>query len=73
MSFLHYFHAAISNHPSEMPKKLSCLNDGLTGLTVVETFQVENGQPIDQWLSRLLIELLKCAISSQPRAVEQRD
>ena len=35
MSFLHYFHAAISNHLSEKPKNMSCFTWPLDiGLTV---------------------------------------
>ena len=30
MSFLHYFHAAISNHLSEKPKYVRLINTGLT-------------------------------------------
>ena len=43
MSFLHYFHAAISNQLSEMPKNMSyfiwSLNTGLTVYLVLRTFR----------------------------------
>ena len=35
-SFLHYFHAAISNHLSEKPKMSRCLWSLNTGLTVFD-------------------------------------